>query len=216
MVRWACLAPALPTMGSAGSVHPPDRHCEQKTAGHEQTHYLFSHNLWAAGARREPPHPVPLCSELSLPPLSHTCLLSISLCPLPLPSVPVWLSLPLSWPIPGPAAPTAQRKPLPRSALAWPPCGYCDSQTGLLSPSLCPLSHRLSLFDLRGSFLEFIVFYCTWWDVLGAVGRRACPRGVCQYLQKLLPKSCLAACGALPSTPSGTGDLDRCYLSALA
>lgn len=33
-------------------VSPPDRHCEQKTAGREQTRYLFSHNLWVGVAPR--------------------------------------------------------------------------------------------------------------------------------------------------------------------
>lgn len=36
---------------------------------------------------------------------------------------------------------------------------------GYGSSGACALS--LSLFDLRGSFLEFIVFYCTWWGIWG-------------------------------------------------
>lgn len=73
-------------------------------------------------------------------------------------------------------------------------CGHCHCcQMGLRALSL-----SLSLFDLRGSFLEFIVFYCTWWGVWGG-GRRACSHGVCRYLQKLLPKSRLAACCVAPT-----------------
>lgn len=46
--------------------------------------------------------------------------------------------------------------------------------------------------------MEFIVFYCTWWGVWGWGGEEFLLTGVCRYLQKLLPKSCLAACGGAP------------------
>lgn len=53
----------------------------------------------------------------------------------------------------------------------WPParqCGHCHcGWTGLRARAL---SLSLFLFDLRGSFLEFIVFYCTWWGVWGGGG----------------------------------------------
>lgn len=45
---------------------------------------------------------------------------------------------------------------------ALPPAGGLDIVTAA-GPGLV----SLSLFDLRGSFLEFIVFYCTWWGVWG-------------------------------------------------
>lgn len=61
-------------------MHPPDRHCEQKTAGREQTHYLFSRNLWAGVAHRGQesrlsctlphlPHAVPFASLVHILPV---------------------------------------------------------------------------------------------------------------------------------------------------
>lgn len=87
--------------------HParPDRHCERKTAGHEQTHYLFNHNLWAGvtpRGREKAPCPHPSNSQcLSLHLLSHTCLLSLSPCPSLPPSLcPSLVSLSPSQPLP--------------------------------------------------------------------------------------------------------------------
>lgn len=167
------------------------------------------------GARREPPRSAP--HTPSTCPLSPTR--ACSRVPLPhpsSPSAPVWLSPPpsspllLSWLRPG-----LGHAPLWE---LWVHLGLLESSPqdggvvivtaagpGLVSPPLsCPLLFPSllpslflppSLFDLRGSFLEFIVFYCTWWGVGGGAMRRTCPHGVCRYLQKLLPKSCLAACG---------------------
>lgn len=38
--------------------------------------------------------------------------------------------------------------------------------------------------------------------------RRVCPHGVCRYLQKLLPKSCLAACGGASNCSLALGGWD--------
>lgn len=102
----------------------------------------------------------------------HTCTLAPSPS-LPLPSLPLWLSpspsppLPLSWP----RSCHPRQDPWVRLGLwpvmsqlagALPPAGGLDIVTAS-GPGLV----SLSLFDLRGSFLEFIVFYCTWWGVWG-------------------------------------------------
>lgn len=65
----------------------------------------------------------------------------------------------------------------------------------------------LSLFDLRGSFFGVYCILLYLVGCLGGVGggRRACSHGVCRYLQKLLPKSCLAACGGAPDCPWALG-----------
>lgn len=89
---------------------PPDRHCERKTAGREQTRYLFSCNLWAGAAPRDrerAARPVPSPPHHAVPPPPRTHMhpgsISLSLSP---PSLPLWLSLspslplPLSWPRP--------------------------------------------------------------------------------------------------------------------
>lgn len=77
--------------------HParPDRHCERKTAGHEQTHYLFNHNLWAGvnpRGREKAPCPHPPDSQCLTPPPSLTRACSPALLvpsSLP-PSAPFW------------------------------------------------------------------------------------------------------------------------------
>lgn len=88
--RWARQAVALLVLGSAGCMCPPDRHCERKIAGREQTRYLFSCNLWAGVAPRGQervtcPTPSHTRSMLSVPFTSwwHMLLVSISLCYLP-------------------------------------------------------------------------------------------------------------------------------------
>lgn len=158
----------------------PDRHCERKTAGHEQTRYLFNHNLCAGVAPRAERKLLSLSPKLQLsvppPSLTHACsspsLLSslpLYLCPslvscLP-PSFCLFPSLSL-----GPATPTPQWKPQVHPGLL--KSLSQDSFVGIVTAAqwvAVSVSVCLSLFDLRGSFLEFIVFYCTWWGVGGLV-----------------------------------------------
>ena len=101
----------FPILGSAGRTRPPnpDRHCERKTAGREQSRYLFSCNLWAGAAPRGRERAAIPCTlphrAVPTTPSMHTCTLAPSPS-LPLPSLPLWLSpspsppLPLSWPRP--------------------------------------------------------------------------------------------------------------------
>lgn len=160
---------------------PSDRHCERKTAGREQTRYLFSCNLWAGAAprgRERAAHPVPSPPHRAVPPPPcthmHPGSISLSLSP---PSLPLWLSLspslllPLSWPRPC----HPRRHPWVRLGLRQ----AMSQLAGVLAlgrrAGRCDCSQTraglsLSLFDLRGSFLEFIVFYCTWWGVWGVGG----------------------------------------------
>uniref|UniRef100_A0A4W2HF96 Dual specificity mitogen-activated protein kinase kinase 7 n=1 Tax=Bos indicus x Bos taurus TaxID=30522 RepID=A0A4W2HF96_BOBOX len=158
-------------------VPPPDRHCERKTAGREQSRYLFSCNLWAGAAPRGRERAAIPCTlphrAVPTAPSMHTCTLAPSPS-LPLPSLPLWLSpspsppLPLSWPRPchprrgplGPLRSLASDEPVGGRPSPGRRAGHCDC-----SRTRAGLS--LSLFDLRGSFLEFIVFYCTWWGVWG-------------------------------------------------
>lgn len=116
------------------------------------------------------PHAVPFAS------LAHMLPVFISLCHLPQclwfspsPSLP----LPLSWPIPGLCHPRWDpwvhlglwRGTNPSAGVLAPgrQAGHCDCSTPSCS---------FSLFDLRGSFLEFIVFYCTWGGIGGGGGRK--------------------------------------------
>lgn len=122
--------------GSAGRARPPDRHCERKTAGHEQTRYLFSRNLWAGAAPRAreraarpaPPRasapssqPLAVCLPLRRRLLPQTCSLP------PPPST--FLAFPIS---------------LPASASLLPKPGLCPRPpAGLLGPLRSPaVAHR--------------------------------------------------------------------------
>lgn len=125
------------------------------------------------GVGREPPFPAPSHTALSPPPppCTHAPWLHLPLCHFPLylsgfPRLPPHLCLS---PGPGPATPGGDPwvhlglwPVMSQLAGALPPAGGLDIVTAA-GPGLV----SLSLFDLRGSFLEFIVFYCTWWGVWG-------------------------------------------------
>ena len=212
MDRWACQAPALSRPGISRpytSPHP-DRHCERKTAGREQSRYLFSCNLWAGAAPRGRERAAIPCTlphrAVPIAPSMHTCALAPSPS-LPLPSLPLWLSpspslpLPLSWPRPCHPRqdPWVHLGPWPvmsQLAGALPPAGGLDIVTAA-RPGLVSLFLSLISGGPFWSLLYFIVLG----GVFGGGGRRrACSHGLCWYLQKLLPKSCLAACGgSLPN-----------------
>lgn len=73
--------PSSSSPGFSRLYKSPNRHCERKTAGHEQTRYLFSHNLWAGVATGQESHPSCIlpCSTHAVPSTSwYTCSLSPS------------------------------------------------------------------------------------------------------------------------------------------
>lgn len=104
--------------------------------------------------------------------------------------------------------------------LSWPRLGLSRSAlVGALGLPQCPpvltrawvsglqLDWRwsLSLFDLRGSFLEFIVFYCTWW-VFGGRGEESLSSAGVSVPSETFTKvtfSCFWR--GYPHLPSGTG-----------
>ena len=124
------------------------------------------------GVGREPPFPAPSHTALSPPPppCTHAPWLHLPLCHFPLylsgfPRLPASASL-LAQALPPPVGPLgplrslASDEPVGGRLSPGRRAGHCDC-----SQTRAGLS--LSLFDLRGSFLEFIVFYCTWWGVWG-------------------------------------------------
>lgn len=145
-------------------MHPPDRHCERKTAGREQTRYLFSCNLWVGVAPRGQERVA--CSAAS-----HTCSLS------PSPSV-TSLSASLVFPNSLPASLSTHAQTLPPQWEPWVRLGLWQG----MSPSagVLPQEGRLgiviaahqaalflSLFDLRGSFFGV---YCILLYLVGCLG----------------------------------------------
>lgn len=180
MDRWACQAPALsrPGISRPYTFPHPDRHCERKTAGREQSRYLFSCNLWAGAAPRGreraaiPCTPTPRCPHRPLHAhmrpgsisLSATSLSTSLVFPISLPASASLLAQALPPPA-GPLGPLrslASDEPVGGRPSPGRRAGHCDC-----SRTRAGLSLSLSLFDLRGSFLEFIVFYCTWWGIWG-------------------------------------------------
>lgn len=140
----------------------------------------------------------------------HTCTLAPSPS-LPLPSLPLWLSpspsppLPLSWPRPchprrgplGPLRSLASDEPVGGRPSPGRRAGHCDC-----SRTRAGLSLSLSL--ISGGPFWSLLYFIVLGGVFGGGGRRrACSHGLCWYLQKLLPKSCLAACGGSPPNRCG-------------
>lgn len=181
MDRRARQAPALPVPGSAGRARPPprppnpDRHCERKTAGREQTRYLFSCNLWAGaapGARREPPvctlqHSLrcPHCRPMHVHP-GPTFLSVTSLYLSGFPHLPPWLCF-SPGPGPGSATPGKTLGPLrclaSNESVGWRSCGRCDcsrARAGLF----------LSLFLISGGPFWSLLYFIVLGGVFGGWG----------------------------------------------
>lgn len=101
--------PSPSSPGVSRLYESPYRHCERKTAGREQTRYLFSRNLWAGVAttgQERVTCPASSHARPMLPfPLSMVHMLCLHLLLSP-PLLPLWfplspfLPLPLSWPMP--------------------------------------------------------------------------------------------------------------------
>jgi hypothetical protein len=171
------------------------------------------------GARRAPPRPNPHAPSVCPFRLSpHAC------CPFP--SVPsfstsVFLSgIPHLPPASLLAQPVVGALDLPRLPAVLTPgrlCGHGDcTQTGAGFSSLSlalSLSFSFSspppLSLISGGPLWSLLYFIVLGGVFGGRGRRACPHGVCQYLQKLLPKSCLAAVVSPPNHPWVLGSWGR-------
>jgi len=162
------------------------------------------------GVGREPPFPAPSHTALSPPPppCTHAPWLHLPLCHFPLylsgfPRLPPHLCLS---PGPGPATPGGDPwvhlglwPVMSQLAGALPPAGGLDIVTAA-GPGLVSLS--LSLFS-GGPFWSLLYFIVLGGVFGGGGRRRACSHGLCWYLQKLLPKSCLAACGGSPPNRCG-------------
>lgn len=206
MDRWACQAQPFPILGSARRTRAPnpDRHCRRKTAGLEQSRYLFSCNLWAGEAAPrggKPPFPAPLPHRaVPTTPSMHTCTLAPSPS-LPLPSLPLWLSRlpPASASLLAQVLPPPGRTPglhlglwpvMSQLAGAFPGrrAGHCDCIRTRAGLSLSLIS--------GGPFWSLLYFVY----LVGCLGwgeeERLVLTGLCWYLQKLYQSR--VCCGGSP------------------